>query len=140
MPKTTKSGDAKQDEIPSTLQRSDEKAQRTFAKAHDSAAESYGDEQRANQVAWAAVKHTHEKVGDHWEPKDHKGPSDAQAEGGRDTDRETKGGVDANATKAHLMDVAKRLDVSGRSSMTKDELVDAIQKANDKETRKAREG
>jgi cation transport regulator ChaB len=138
MPKTTKRGDAKADEIPSTLQRSDEKAQRTFAKAHDSAAEEYGDEQRANQVAWAAVKHTHEKVGDHWEPKDHKGPSDPQAEGGADTDRETKGGVDANATKEHLMDVAKRLDISGRSSMRKDELVDAIQKANDKETAAAR--
>ena len=140
MPKTTKSGKAKKDELPSTLQRSDAKAQRTFAKAHDSAAESYdGDEQRANQVAWAAVKHTHEKVGDHWEPKDHKGPSDAQAEGGRDTDRETKGGVDANATKEHLMDVAKRLDVSGRSRMSKDELVDAIQKANDRATAEARE-
>jgi cation transport regulator ChaB len=138
MPKTTKGGKAKQDEIPSTLQRSDEKAQRTFAKAHDSAAESYDDERRANQVAWAAVKHTHEKVGDHWEPKDHKGPSDAQAEGGRDTNRETKGGVDANATKEHLMDVAKRLDVTGRSRMTKDELVDAIQKANDRETARAR--
>jgi cation transport regulator ChaB len=139
MPKTTKSGDAKADEIPSTLQRSDDKAQRTFAKTHDSAVENYdGDEQRANRVAWAAVKHTHEKVGDHWEPKDHKGPSDAQAEGGADTDRETKGGVDANATKEHLMDVARRLDVSGRSSMTKDELVDAIQKANDKATADAR--
>jgi hypothetical protein len=139
VPKTTKRGDAKQDEIPSTLQRSEEKAQRTFAKAHDSAAEEYGDEQRANRVAWAAVKHTHEKVGDHWEPKDHKGPSDPQAEGGADTDRETKGGVDANATKEHLMDVARRLDVSGRSSITKEELVDAIQKANDKETAAARE-
>jgi cation transport regulator ChaB len=138
MPKTTKRGDAKADEIPSTLQRSDEKAQRTFAKAHDSAAEEYGDEQRANQVAWAAVKHTHEKVGDHWEPKDRKGPSDPQAEGGADTDRETKGGVDANATKEHLMDVAKRLDVHGRSSMTKDELGEAVQKANDKETAAAR--
>ncbi len=140
MPKTTKSGKPKPEEIPSTLQRSEEKAQRTFAKAHDSAAESYGDEQRANQVAWAAVKHTHEKVGDHWEPKDHKGPSDPQAEGGRDTNRETKGGVDANATKEHLLEVAKELDISGRSSMRKDELVDAIQKANDRATRKAREG
>jgi hypothetical protein len=46
--------------------------------------------------------------------------------------------VDANATKEHLMDVAKRLDVSGRSSMTKDELVDAIQRANDRKTREAR--
>ena len=142
MPKTTKGGKAKDGELPSTLQRSDDKAKRTFAKAHDSAADSYGDERRANQVAWAAVKHTHEKVGDHWEPKEggRKGPSDAQAAGGRDTDRETKGGVDANATKEHLMEVAKRLDVSGRSRMTKDELVDAIQKANDKETAKARQG
>jgi len=140
MPKTTKSGDAEQDELPSTLQRSDAKAQRTFAKAHDSAAEEYGDEQRANRVAWAAVKHTHEKVGDHWEekPRGSKGPSDAQAEGGRDTDRETKGGVDANASKEHLMDVARRLDVPGRSSMNKDELVDAIQKANDRQTAEAR--
>jgi cation transport regulator ChaB len=141
VPKTTKSGKAKKDELPSTLQRSDAKAQRTFAKAHDSAAESYdGDEQRANQVGWAAVKHTHEKVGDHWEPKEggRKGPSDARAAGGRGTKRETKGGVDAGATKKHLMDVAKRLDVPGRSRMTKDELVDAIQKANDRHTAKAR--
>jgi cation transport regulator ChaB len=138
MPKTTTSGDAKAGEIPSTLQRSDDKAQRTFAKAHDSAAEEYGDEERANRVAWAAVKHTHEKVGDHWEPKDHKGPSDPQAEGGADTDRETKGGVDANATKEHLMEVAQRLDVHGRSSMSKDELVDALQKANEKATADAR--
>ncbi|MGR7028128.1 ChaB family protein [Geodermatophilus sp. URMC 62] len=140
MPKTTRSGDAKADEIPSTLQRSDDKAQRTWAKTHDSAVETYdGDEQRANRVAWAAVKHTHEKVGDHWEPKERPGPSDPQAEGGADTDLETKGGVDANATKEHLVDVARRLDVHGRSSMTKDELVDAIQKANDRETRRARE-
>ena len=77
---------------------------------------------------------------DHWELKDHKGSSDAQADGGRDTNRETKGGVDANATKEHLRDVARRLDISGRSKMSKDELVDAIQRANDRETRKAREG
>jgi cation transport regulator ChaB len=140
VPKTTKSGKAKKDELPSTLQRSDAKAQRTFAKAHDSAADSYGDEQRANQTAWAAVKHTHEKVGDHWEPKEggRKGPSDAQAKGGRNTSRETKGGVDANASKKHLLDVAKKLDVSGRSRMTKGELVDAIQKANNRKTAKAR--
>jgi cation transport regulator ChaB len=140
MPKTRKDGAAKKDELPSTLQRSDAKAQRTFAKAHDSAADQYGDERRAHQVAFAAVKHTHEKVGDHWEPKEggRKGPSDAQAEGGRDTDRETAGGVDANATKAHLLDVAKRLDVRGRSRMTKGELVDAIQKANDRATARAR--
>jgi cation transport regulator ChaB len=138
MPKTTKGGKAKQSEIPSTLRRSPEKAQRTFAKAHDSAAEEYGEGRRANQTAWAAVKHSFEKVGDHWEKKGRKGPSDAQAAGGRGTDRQTKGGVDANASKSHLMDIAKRLDISGRSRMKKEQLVDAIQKANDKKTAQAR--
>ena len=138
MPKTTKGGKARQEELPSTLQRSDEKAQRTFAKAHDAAAEQYGDEERAHRVAFSALKHTHEKVGDHWEPKDSYGPSDAQAEGGVDTDRPTAGGVDANASKKHLYDLAKRLDVVGRSSMSKEELVEAIGKENDRRTRQAR--
>ena len=35
MPKTTKSGKVKKDELPSTLQRSPAKAQRTFAKTYD---------------------------------------------------------------------------------------------------------
>ncbi len=139
MPKTTKQGKAKKSELPSTLQRSNDKAQRTFAKAHDSAAEQYGDEERANRVAFSALKHTHEKVGDHWEPKAEKGPSDAQAAGGADTDRPTAGGVDANASKSHLQHLARRLEVRGRSKMSKDELVEAIQKANEKATRKARE-
>jgi cation transport regulator ChaB len=134
MPKTTSSGDAKQSELPSTLKKSDAKAQRTYAKAHDSAADEYGDEQRANRVAYAALKHTHEKVGDHWEPKEKNGPSDAQAEGGADTDRKTAGGVDANASKEHLMGLAKRLEIRGRSRMTKAELVQAIEKANNRRT------
>jgi cation transport regulator ChaB len=141
MPKTTKNGTAKQSELPSTLQRSDKKAQRTFAKAYDGALDSYdGDEERANRTAWAAVKHTHEKVGDHWAPKEggKKGPSDAQAAGGRGTGRKTKGGVDATASKDHLLALAKDLGISGRTKMKKKDLVDAIQKANDKETAKAR--
>jgi cation transport regulator ChaB len=140
MPKTTKSGSAKQSELPSTLQRSPKKAQRTFAKAHDSAADEYGDEKRANQVAWAAVKHSFEKVGDRWQAKagGKKGPSDAQAAGGKNTSRKTRGGVDANATKEHLLSLAKKLGVSGRSKMKKKELVDAVQKANNKKTADAR--
>ncbi len=136
MPKTTTKGDAKKSELPGTLQRSPKKAQRTFAKAHDAATDEYGDARRANQVAWAAVKHAFEKVGDHWEPREggKKGPSDAQAAGGRDTDRKTKGGVDANATKDHLKKLAKKLDISGRSTMKKKELVDAIQRASSTKT------
>jgi hypothetical protein len=139
MPKTTKSGKVIEDELPSTLQRSDEKAQRTYAKVHDSALETYDDDERAaNQVAFAALKHTHEKVGDHWEPKEENGPSDAQAEGNRDTQRETAGGVDANASKKHLYELATRLEISGRSKMSKDELVEALQKANNRASARAR--
>ena len=139
MPKTDKKGNPKRGELPDKIARSDEKAQRTFAKAHDSAMDEYGDEERAHRVAYAALKHSYEKVGDHWEAKEHAGPSDEQAEGGRDTDRPTAGGVDANASKEHLYDVAKRLDVKGRSEMSKDELVDAIRKANDRASEKARD-
>lgn len=140
MPKTDRKGGAKKSELPDTLQRSDAKAQRTFAKAHDSAVKEYGEGQRAHRVAFAALKHTYEKVGDHWEPKDKggKGPSDERAAGGRDTPRRTAGGVDANASKKHLLDVARRLDISGRSTMSKDELVQAIQKANRRKTAAAR--
>ncbi len=138
MPKTTKSGQPKQNELPSTLRRSPKKAQATFTKAYDAAADQYHDEERAHRVAFAAVKHTHEKVGDHWEAKERSGPSDPQAEGGANTSRETAGGVDANASKSHLLDVARRLDVSGRSRMNKAELVTAIQKANEKATRRSR--
>jgi hypothetical protein len=45
--------------------------------------------------------------------------------------------VDANASKAHLYDLAGRLGITGRSRMTKGELVDAIQKANDRASAKA---
>jgi len=138
VPKTTKGGQARKSELPSTLRRSGAKAQRTFAKAHDAASEEYGDAERANRVAYSALKHTHEKVGDHWEPKDEAGPSDARAEKGRGGGGESAGGVDANASKEHLYDVAKRLDVRGRSRMTKAELVEAIRKENDRRTRASR--
>ena len=128
-------------ELPSTLERSPEKAQRTWIEAHDSAVDEYGEGERAHRTAFAALKHSFEKVGDHWEPKDDKGPSHKQAaKSGAAARRggETAGGVDANASKSHLMDVAKQLDVTGRSRMTKDELVEAIGKANDRASRKSR--
>jgi hypothetical protein len=131
---------AKGSDIPSTIQRSGKKAQETWSAAHDSAVDSYGEGERAHRTAFSALKHTHEKVGDHWEPKEEYGPSDEQAAtGNRDSDKPTAGGVDANASKKHLQDVARRLDVKGRSTMNKDELVDAIRKANDRATAQARQ-
>ena len=131
MPKTTKDGRPKKNELPSTLQRSDAEAQRTFTKAHDSAAEQYGSQERAYRVAYAALKHSFEKVGDRWERKKEKGPSDARAErGGLHNPIPSAEGIDANASKRHLLDIARRLDVRGRSTMDKSELVDAIKKYN----------
>ena len=127
-------------EMPSTLRRSPRKAQETWGRTHDAAVEEYGEGERAHRTAFSSLKHSFEKVGDHWEPKARKGPSDAQAARSR-AQRPTKtaGGVDANASKQHLMDVAKRLEIRGRSTMTKQELVEAIGKANNRDTRKARE-
>jgi cation transport regulator ChaB len=129
MPKTTKSGNARREELPGTLKRSDAKAQRTFAKAHDSAAETYGEGERAHRTAYAALKHTHEKVGDHWEPKDEKGPSDPRARNprAREGHGKTFGGVDYfGNTKQELYERAKELGVRGRSRMSKEELAEAI--------------
>jgi hypothetical protein len=139
MPKTGEDGHAKKSELPATLARSDQKAQDTFAKTYDSALEQYHEEGRASRTAYSALKHTHEKVGDHWEPKDEPGPSDQRAEQGGPGDEPTAGGVDANATKEHLYEVAQRLGIEGRSSMDKEDLVAAIQRENDRRTRKSRE-
>jgi cation transport regulator ChaB len=121
----------KKEELPSTLQRSPEKAQRTWAEAHDSAVETYGEGERAHRTAYAALKHSFEKRGDRWEPKGRKGPSDPQAKQGtaasRTRPRRTHGGVDVEGnTKPQLLERARKLGVTGRSRMTKSELADAI--------------
>ncbi len=140
MPKTGRNDHARKNELPSTLQRSEQKAQDTFAKTYDSAMESYdGDSSRAARTAFASLKHSYEKVGDHWEPKEERGPSDTHAEGSVDSSAPTAGGVDANASKGHLYHRAQQLGIKGRSKMSKEELVQALQKANDAATRKARE-
>ena len=59
MPKTGKNDHARKEELPSTLQRSEQKAQDTFAKTYDSALKSYdNDESRAARTAYASLKHS----------------------------------------------------------------------------------
>jgi cation transport regulator ChaB len=116
-------------DLPGTIQRSPAKAQRTYKKTLESAHQEYGSEERAHRTAFAAVKHSFEKVGDHWEPKEQKGPSD---KGAKDRSGDTAGGVDVEGhTKDELMERARKLDIRGRSKMTKQELGKAIARKQD---------
>jgi hypothetical protein len=128
--------------LPSTLARSPRKAQETYIHTLESAEKDHGDGEAAHRIALSSLKHSFEKVGDHWEAKAKKGPSDRQAAKGgaaaRRSKSSTAGGVDANASKAHLRDVAKELGVKGRSKMDKADLVKAIDKANRSVSAKSR--
>ena len=116
------------DVMPDTIKRSPKHAQEVWTAVHDNAAAEYGDGRRAHMTAFAALKHEFEKVGDHWEPKTHKGPSDPGAAGKRGHG-ETFGGVDVfGHSKDELMQRARDLDVKGRSRMSKNELARAIAK------------
>ncbi len=120
----------RREDLPETIQRSPEKAQRTYAKVHDRAVEQYGEGERAHRTAFDALKHSFEKVGNHWEPKERKGPSDPHAaKRGEEARRggKTYGGVDLlGSSRDELYERAKRLGISGRSSMSKEELAEAI--------------
>ncbi|MCZ3389022.1 MAG: ChaB family protein [Actinomycetia bacterium] len=133
--------DKERERLPSTLKRSPAKAQNTYIHTLEAAEATHGDGEAAHRIALASLKHSFEKVGDHWEPKAHRGPSDDQdAKTGRDAiegTTPTAGGVDARAPKSHLLEMAKRLDVKGRSRMTKPQLVEAIDQHNRRATARA---
>jgi hypothetical protein len=120
-------------QMPSTLKRSPPKAQRTYEKTLEHAEQEYGKGERASRTAYGALKHGFEKVDDHWEAKDHKGPSDPRSEKGGEAahrgEGASYGGVDANGhTRHELYERAKKLGVQGRSHMNKGELAQAIAK------------
>ena len=124
------------DDLPQTLKRSPKKAQRTWAETHDSAVETYGEGERAHRTAFSALKHSFEKVGDHWEAKERRGPSDPRAaQSGaraRSGKAPTAGGVDvAGNSKDELYERARRLGIKGRSRMNKLELGQAIARKQD---------
>ena len=130
------------EDVPSTIERSPAKVQRTYEKTLDSAHEQYDSEERAHRTAFAAVKHVAEKRGDHWELKDSPGPSDPQAaQGGaaaRERPKQSYGGVDAGKSKEDLYEDAKKAGIEGRSNMSKSQLAEALRKHNDRETARAR--
>jgi cation transport regulator ChaB len=118
-------------DLPDTVARSPAKAQRTYRKTLQSAHRQYDSESRAHRTAYAALKHGFEKVGDRWEPKTRRGPSDPQARQSgrraREEPKRTYGGVDVEGrTKRELYQRAKKLGIAGRSRMDKRELARAI--------------
>ena len=124
------------EELPDTLKRSPSKAQETWIETHDRAVQTYGEGERAHRTAFASLKHSFEKVGDHWEPKKRKGPSDPRAaRGGREAREgkgETFGGVDVfGNSRDELYERARELSVKGRSKMDKQELARAIARKQD---------
>jgi hypothetical protein len=121
-------------EVPSTLRKSPPKARRTWVKTHDKAVQQYGEGERAHRTAIASLKHGFEKQGDRWVPKKKKGPSDPRATKSTREKRqgkgETFGGVDYYGhTREELYERARRLDIPGRSKMSKAELARAIARA-----------
>jgi hypothetical protein len=121
-------------EVPRTLKRSPAKARRTWAKTHDAAVEQYGEGERAHRTAIASLKRGFEKVGDRWEPKKRKGPSDPRSTKSTAAKRrgegETFGGVDLfGHTREELRSRARRLGIRGVSRMKKAELARAIARA-----------
>jgi hypothetical protein len=105
--------------------------QASRVKTHDAAVEQYGEGERAHRTAFASLKHSFEKRGDHWEAKARKGPSDPRSTKTTREKRmgkgETFGGLDYYGhTKAELYKRAAKLGITGRSRMSKKELARAI--------------
>jgi len=100
--------------LPDTLKRSPAKAQRTGAKAHDSAVRGYGEGGRSPPVAYAPLKHSFAKERD---------------KAAREGKGESFGGLDyEGSSRDELYERARKLDIPGRSKMNKKDLARAIAK------------
>jgi cation transport regulator ChaB len=69
VPKSSRYAPSPAGDLPDTLKRSPEEAQQTFTRALASAVKAYGEGDQAFQAAYAELKRTFEKRGDHWIPK-----------------------------------------------------------------------
>jgi len=130
-------------DLPATLARSPERAAKIYEKTLVSAEATYHDEKAAHRVAWGAVKNDFEKVGHHWEAKEHGGPSDERAKQPHDAKiaehGATHGGIDVEGhTREELRAKVREQGIAGTSRMTKDELAHELDKKQRAATAKAR--
>ncbi|HEY7270242.1 MAG TPA: ChaB family protein [Dehalococcoidia bacterium] len=125
---------SRREDIPGTIARSDKHAQAIYTRTHDNAVREYGEGERAHRTALASLKHSYKKEGDRWVAKAKRGPSDPNAVFGERKQRyPSAGGHEvplAEWPKAALMERARQLDVRGRSTMNKPDLVKAVKKAS----------
>ena len=118
-------------EMPSTIERSSPKAQRTWGEDARQRGGAIRRGRACPRTAFAALKHSFEKKRDRWVEKDGKGPSDPRSRRGgaaaRRGEGETSGAwTTRGSTKGELYEQARELGVESRSRTSKKELARAI--------------
>ena len=142
MPSKHQQAEEMRDDVPSTIARSDDKAVRTYKKTLESAEDSYGEGERAHRAAYGALKHPTRRWATTGSRRSRPGRRTRSPSKRRPTRwsgrRKRRTGSTPRASKAHLVEVARKLGVTGATRKRKDELVDEIRKANARATRQAR--
>ncbi len=110
-----------------------------LAKAHDSAVEEYGEgsEHTGSRTRRSSTASRRSATTGSRRPRRGRRTHGRAAEARRPPAAPLRG-VDANASRRHLYDIARKLDIHGRSTMNKGELVDAIEKENRRRSAAAR--
>lgn len=128
-------------EVPDAIRHPLNKAQEIWTRAQHTAVAAYGEGQRAYRIARTALKEALATVGEQREREQDRGASALhrapRSQGQQATRPAARVGTDT--TKAHLMEVAKQLEVPGRSRMSKGELIEAIEQTSSRSMRKPRQ-
>lgn len=120
----------KKPELSKELKRSSDKAQKRYVKAYAKALDKHGDEKKARKKAQKKLEKKYELVGKKYEKISDK-PQAAPDQ--QDDDNQTflvaEARPLAELTRAELYELAKQLEVPGRSSMNKGDLLIAVRVA-----------
>lgn len=97
--------------MPQTIKKSPKRAQRIYTKTLENAEKEYGDDRRAHQTAFAAVKREFKKADDRWEPKEGEGrrrTTRRSSESRKSTSSRTSSSRRAKSPAARPRDSARR--------------------------------
>ena len=113
--------------VPSTRRRSAEKA-RSVAGTGSRAEARPVEGGRDRRTAYVPLKHDSERITESWARTGRKTGLESVVTASRPSVARLVGGIDPNATRGSLYKVAKRLAIKGRSSMTRRQLYEAIER------------